>query len=236
MLLDLEKNGMDAVRRYSRKFDDWDPPSFELERARDRRGHRAAATSRSSRTPTSARATCARSPRRSCATLLPLRWRSGPGVILGHKHIPVQLRGQLHPRRALPDVRLGADEHHPGQGGGREDRRRLHAAGQGPGLLPGHDQRHEEGRRRPHLRPRRRAGLRADGLRHGRRRAGGHPLRRGQQVRRRGQAAALRPLRHRPAGRARRRSSSSPTTRPIRRWWPATCSARPSTTPTAASA
>src|SRR3954453_17728588 len=30
MLLDLEGNGMDAVRKYSRHFDDWDPPSFEL--------------------------------------------------------------------------------------------------------------------------------------------------------------------------------------------------------------
>ena len=30
MLLDLEKNGMDAVRKYSRKFDEWNPASFEL--------------------------------------------------------------------------------------------------------------------------------------------------------------------------------------------------------------
>ena len=30
MLRDLETNGMDAVRKYSRKFDDWDPPSFRL--------------------------------------------------------------------------------------------------------------------------------------------------------------------------------------------------------------
>lgn len=30
MLLDLEKNGMDAVRKYSRQFDDWDPSSFRL--------------------------------------------------------------------------------------------------------------------------------------------------------------------------------------------------------------
>ena len=30
MLSDLERDGMDAVRRYSRKFDNWDPPSFEL--------------------------------------------------------------------------------------------------------------------------------------------------------------------------------------------------------------
>jgi len=30
MLLDLEKNGMDAVRKYSQEFDQWDPPSFRL--------------------------------------------------------------------------------------------------------------------------------------------------------------------------------------------------------------
>jgi len=30
MLFDLEKNGMDAVRKYSRQFDQWDPPSFRL--------------------------------------------------------------------------------------------------------------------------------------------------------------------------------------------------------------
>lgn len=30
MLLELERNGMDAVRNYSRKLDDWNPASFEL--------------------------------------------------------------------------------------------------------------------------------------------------------------------------------------------------------------
>ena len=30
MLIELEKHGMDAVRRYSRQFDDWDPPGFRL--------------------------------------------------------------------------------------------------------------------------------------------------------------------------------------------------------------
>ena len=30
MLLDLGRNGMDAVRRYSKRFDDWDLPDFEL--------------------------------------------------------------------------------------------------------------------------------------------------------------------------------------------------------------
>ena len=30
MFFDILKRGMDAVREYSRKFDDWDPASFEL--------------------------------------------------------------------------------------------------------------------------------------------------------------------------------------------------------------
>ena len=30
MLVDLEKNGMDAVRRYSTQFDDWNPESFRM--------------------------------------------------------------------------------------------------------------------------------------------------------------------------------------------------------------
>src|ERR1041385_8313599 len=30
MLRELERDGMDAVRRYSQKFDEWSPPSFEL--------------------------------------------------------------------------------------------------------------------------------------------------------------------------------------------------------------
>src|SRR5687768_18178632 len=32
MLLDLERKGMDAVRKYSERFDGWNPSSFELTR------------------------------------------------------------------------------------------------------------------------------------------------------------------------------------------------------------
>lgn len=31
MLLEHEKNGMNAVRKYSKKFDGWDPDDFELD-------------------------------------------------------------------------------------------------------------------------------------------------------------------------------------------------------------
>ena len=45
MLSDLERNGMDAVRKYSRKFDDWDPPSFELSSQRWRPSSRSCRSS-----------------------------------------------------------------------------------------------------------------------------------------------------------------------------------------------
>jgi sulfopropanediol 3-dehydrogenase len=32
MLLELERDRMDAVRKYSRQFDGWDPPAFRLSR------------------------------------------------------------------------------------------------------------------------------------------------------------------------------------------------------------
>ena len=31
MLIDLERGGMDAVRKYSQRFDDWNPDRFELD-------------------------------------------------------------------------------------------------------------------------------------------------------------------------------------------------------------
>jgi sulfopropanediol 3-dehydrogenase len=30
MVIDLEKSGLDAMRKYSRQFDGWDPPDFQL--------------------------------------------------------------------------------------------------------------------------------------------------------------------------------------------------------------
>src|SRR6185369_14345765 len=86
MLLDLEKNGMDAVRRYSREFDEWDPPSFRL-------------------TPPQIEAAIAQLPEQAIAdtaycqgnvrrfaeaqlrTVLPLEVEVRRGGTLGHRHI-----------------------------------------------------------------------------------------------------------------------------------------------------
>ena len=48
--------------------------------------------------------------------------RDAAGRDPGTQAHPGRARGQLHPRRTLPDVRLRADEHHPRQGRRREDR------------------------------------------------------------------------------------------------------------------
>ncbi len=62
--------------------------------------------------------------------------------------------------------------------------------------------------------------------------AGGPHRRAGQLLGHGRQAGSLRRVRHRPAGRARRRSWSWPTAPPTRSTWPRTCSPRPSTAPT----
>ena len=101
MLLDLEKNGMDAVRRYSREFDEWNPPSFRL-------------------TPHQIEAAMAQLPEQAIAdtdycqgnvrrfaeaqlrTLLPLEVEVRPGVTLGHRHIPVNSVGSYIPGGRYP--------------------------------------------------------------------------------------------------------------------------------------
>ena len=101
MLLDLEKNGLDAVRRFSRKFDDWDPPSFELSGAQVEE-----AVGRLE--PQVLRDTefCQGNVRAfaeaQMSTLRPLEVELRPGVVLGHKHIPVGAVGAYIPGGRYP--------------------------------------------------------------------------------------------------------------------------------------
>jgi sulfopropanediol 3-dehydrogenase len=101
MLDDLEKNGLDAVRKYSRKFDDWDPASFEL----------------SEQQITEALAKCDPQlvadtefcqnnvrafARAQLETLQPLEVEISPGITLGHKHIPIGRVGSYVPGGRYP--------------------------------------------------------------------------------------------------------------------------------------
>lgn len=101
MLLDLEAHGMDAVRKYSRRLDDWDPPSFEMTPGQIQQAI-------SQLTPQAIRDTdfCQGNVRRfaqeQLKTLLPLEVELRPGVWLGHKHIPVNAVGSYIPGGRYP--------------------------------------------------------------------------------------------------------------------------------------
>ncbi|HEY2584483.1 MAG TPA: histidinol dehydrogenase [Tepidisphaeraceae bacterium] len=101
MLLDLERHGMDSVRKYSRQFDDWDPPTFELTPAQLRQ-----ATEALPRQVIDDTAYCHGNvrafARAQLKTLQPLEVEIRPGVVLGHKHIPINRVGSYIPGGRYP--------------------------------------------------------------------------------------------------------------------------------------
>lgn len=101
MLLDLERNGLDAVRRYSRQFDDWDPTDFRLSQH-----HIDTAIANLPQQAIEDTDYCQNNVRRfaeaQLGTMLPLEVEMQPGVILGHKHIPVNSVGSYIPGGRYP--------------------------------------------------------------------------------------------------------------------------------------
>ena len=101
MLLDLEQHGMDAVRKYSQQFDGWNPDRFELSETQI-----AGATAQLSEQAVRDTEYCQDNVRRfaqaQLRTLLPLEVELRPGVILGHKHIPVNSVGSYIPGGRYP--------------------------------------------------------------------------------------------------------------------------------------
>ena len=101
MLRDLRKNGMDAVRRYSQKFDDWNPSSFELSEQQINE-----AISKCDEQLIQDTDFCQKNVRAfaeaQLATMKPLEVEIKPGIILGHKHIPVNCVGSYVPGGRYP--------------------------------------------------------------------------------------------------------------------------------------
>jgi sulfopropanediol 3-dehydrogenase len=101
MLLDLEKNGMDAVRKYSEKFDDWSPENFELN---DQQVEEA--IGKCDQQLIEDTDFCQGNVRKFAQaqfdTMLPLEVEIRPGVKLGHKHIPVNCVGSYVPGGRYP--------------------------------------------------------------------------------------------------------------------------------------
>lgn len=101
MLVDLERNGMDAVRKYSSRFDDWDPPDLELHPA-DIERLLADLDPQVADDTAHCQDNVRRFAQAQLATLLPLEVEMGPGVVLGHKHIPVDAVGAYIPGGRYP--------------------------------------------------------------------------------------------------------------------------------------
>lgn len=101
MLATIEAGGLDAVRRFSRDLDDWDPAELvltgaEIERATaavppELRDHIAFAQDQIRRFAEAQR-----------ATLADLEVEIGPGTVLGHRHIPIDRVGAYVPGGRYP--------------------------------------------------------------------------------------------------------------------------------------
>lgn len=101
MLIELQRDGMDALRRYSRQFDDWDPPSFRLA---DQQITEAISqvSDQAIRDTDYCQDNVRRFAQAQRETLLPLEIELRPGVILGHRHIPVNSVGSYIPGGRYP--------------------------------------------------------------------------------------------------------------------------------------
>jgi sulfopropanediol 3-dehydrogenase len=101
MLERIERDGLEAVREYSRRLDGWDPPSFrvseeEIQTATSRVPHelRQHITFAQDQVRTFAE--------RQRQTLTELDVETQPGVVLGHRHIPVGAVGSYVPGGRYP--------------------------------------------------------------------------------------------------------------------------------------
>ena len=101
MLLELERDGMDAVRRYSRQFDEWEPPSFRLTKQQIDEAF-GQLSDQARRDTDYCQGNVRRFAEAQMRTMLPLEVETQPGVILGHRHIPVRSVGSYIPGGRYP--------------------------------------------------------------------------------------------------------------------------------------
>ena len=101
MLDDLRKNGLDAVRKYSRKFDQWNPTSFELSEQQI-----SEAVAKCDPQLVQDTEFCQNNVRTfaeaQLATMQRLEVEISPGITLGHKHIPINRVGSYVPGGRYP--------------------------------------------------------------------------------------------------------------------------------------
>ena len=101
MLLDLEKNGMDSVRKYSLKFDGWNPDNFELT-DKEIEGAISKVDVQILEDTEYCQQNVRKFAKAQLDTMLPLEIEMMPGITLGHKHIPVNTVGSYIPGGRYP--------------------------------------------------------------------------------------------------------------------------------------
>ncbi len=101
ILIDLEKNGMDAVRKYSRQFDDWAPQRFQMT-ANQIEDAIAQVPPQAVRDTDYCQANVRAFAQAQRETMRDLEVETRPGVILGHRHIPAQSVGSYIPGGRYP--------------------------------------------------------------------------------------------------------------------------------------
>ncbi len=101
MLLAIERGGMDALRRYSRELDGWDPPSFEVTEAEIRAAAEACSDALKEAIAF-AQAQITNFARLQRATLTDFEQETLPGVFLGQRQVPVQRVGAYIPAGRVP--------------------------------------------------------------------------------------------------------------------------------------
>jgi sulfopropanediol 3-dehydrogenase len=101
MLTDIERRGMDAVRDYSARFDDWRPDAFELNEAQIRQACERV-SGQALRDTDYCQDNVRRFAQAQLQTMKPLEVEIRPGVALGHKHIPVNSVGSYIPGGRYP--------------------------------------------------------------------------------------------------------------------------------------
>jgi sulfopropanediol 3-dehydrogenase len=101
ILLDVERHGEAAVRRYSERFDGWAPDRFVLRREEiERRG---SAVSDDLRGHIDLAATQIRTfAQAQRSALLDIEITTLPGIVLGHRHVPVSAVGSYSPGGRYP--------------------------------------------------------------------------------------------------------------------------------------
>ncbi len=101
VIADIEREGMPAVRRYSQQFDDWNPPSFYLSPQTVAEGA-AQVDPQIKQSIDFAIEQVRKFAELQKATLHDLEVETLPGVVLGHKHIPVGRVGSYVPGGRYP--------------------------------------------------------------------------------------------------------------------------------------